>query len=289
MGNEQNRLQKMRCIFCKNDSSGSKSIEHIIPESLGNKSHVLQKGVVCDTCNNYFATKIEKPVLEMPYFKLLRGRKIIENKKGKIPRISGFTKNKDSIEIIFSQDGTNTIEVIYKDEKALEALINHDEIYIPLIPEPPKNDILISKFIGKIAIEALAIRVSPAENWQNDFVENEGLDELRKFVRYGEGYPIWPYHIRRIYDENQISYDENQNKILEKLNEYDFLMTDNPTLKGEDHQIDNLYFVMAIMGIEYTINLTNAGLNRYFIWLYDNQNKSILQMEKHEFHSKIKI
>lgn len=109
--------------------------------------------------------------------------------------------------------------------------MKYDEIYIPLIPEPPKNDLLVSKFIGKIAIEAFAKRVSPAEGWQNDCVENEGLDELRKFVRYAKGYPIWPYHIRRIYDEIQISYDENQNKILEKLNEYDFLMTDNPILK----------------------------------------------------------
>lgn len=289
MDNNQNQIQKMRCIFCKNDSSSSKSVEHIIPESLGNKSQILQKGIVCDCCNNYFAIKIEKPVLEMPYYKSLRGRVMLENKKGKIPTISGFTKNKDSIEIIFLQDGTNTIEVIYKDEKALESLISHDEIYIPLIPEPPKNDLLVSKFIGKIAIEAFARRVSSAENWQNDYVENEGLDELRKFVRYGKGYPIWPYHIRRIYDENQISYDENQNKILEKLNEYDFLMTDSPTLKGEEHQVDNLYFVMAIMGIEYTINLTNAGLDRYFTWLSDNQDKSILQMEKSEFHSNIKI
>jgi len=279
----------MRCIFCKNDSSSSKSVEHIIPESLGNKAQILEKGVVCDCCNNYFARKIEKPVLEMPYYKSLRGRVMFENKKGKIPRISGLTKNKDNIEIVFSKDGTNTIEVIYKDEKALESLISHNELFIPLIPEPPKNDFLVSKFIGKIAIEAFAKRVSSVEGWQDDFVENNGLDELRKFVRYGKGYPIWPYHTRRIYDENQISYDRNLNKIIEKLNEYDFLITDNPTIKGEEHKFDNLYFVMAILGIEYTINLTNAGLNRYFAWLSDNQNKSILQMEKAEFHSNINI
>ncbi len=40
------------------------------------------------------------------------------------------------------------------------------------------------------------------------------------------------------------------------------------------------YFVMAIMGIEYTINLTNAGLNRYFTWLSDDHNKSILKDRK---------
>lgn len=49
----------MQCIFCHKDSSTSKSIEHIIPESLGNKEHFLPKGYVCDECNHYFAIKIE--------------------------------------------------------------------------------------------------------------------------------------------------------------------------------------------------------------------------------------
>lgn len=279
----------MECIFCKIDSSSSKSVEHIIPESLGNKKNMLAKGVVCDTCNNYFSIKIEKPVLEMPYFKSLRGRIMIENKKGKIPRISGFTKNNDNIEISLLQDGSNIIEVIYSDEKALEALMNHDEIYVPVIAEPPQNDMYISKFIGKIALESFAQRVSSAEGWQDDFVENSSLDELRNFVRYGKGYSIWPYSLRRISDENQLSYDKESNKIMEKMYEYDFLVPDNPTIYGEDYKVNNLYFVMAIMGMEYVINLTNAGLTRYYTWLFDNQNKSILQMGKYEFHSHKKI
>jgi hypothetical protein len=279
----------MRCIFCKNDSSNSKSVEHIIPESLGNKTQMLSKGVICDSCNNYFGNKIEKIVLEMPYFKSLRARIMIENKKGKIPRISGLTKNKENIEICFLQDRINTIEVIYQDEKTLETLIKYNEVFIPLIPEPPKNDLLVSKFVGKIALEAFAKRVSSVEDWQEDFVENSGLDMLRDFVRYGKDYKIWPYHIRRIYDEHQIKYDKTSNKILEKLNEYDFLIPDNPTSEKEIHTFENLYFVMAIMGIEYTINLTDAGLDRYITWLSDNKNKSILLMEKSEFHSNLNI
>ncbi len=46
--------------FCKQCSDLSNSVEHIIPESLGNKNHVLPKGIVCDRCNNYFTLKIEK-------------------------------------------------------------------------------------------------------------------------------------------------------------------------------------------------------------------------------------
>lgn len=278
----------MRCIFCKNDSTNSKSVEHIIPESMGNKNNILPKGVVCDNCNTYFGSKIEKTVLEMPYFKSLRSRLLIENKKGKNSRMLGFTENGNNIEIGYSIDGNSTLEVICKDDKTLNSILNSKELYVPLIPEPPQNNIYLSKFLGLIALEAFAQRVSKIENWQDDFVEHKELDELRYFVRYGKGYSIWPYHIRRIDSENQIKYDKVSNKYFEQLNEYDFLIPDAPSIDGDIHHLNNLYFVMAIMGIEYTINLTNAGLNRYFAWLSDNNNKSILQMEKSEFHSNIK-
>lgn len=78
----------MRCIFCKKDSSNSKSVEHIIPESLGGKEYLLGKGLVCDKCNNYFARKVEKPFLEDETIKLLRFDEGLENKRGKIPPVS---------------------------------------------------------------------------------------------------------------------------------------------------------------------------------------------------------
>lgn len=196
----------MRCIFCKSDSSSSKSVEHIIPESLSNKRKVLAKGIVCDSCNNYFARKIEKPVLEMSYFKSLRGRKFIENKKGKIPKIFGLTKNKESIDIIFIPDESyDKTEIIISDKRIFDSIKSHNKIYVPIIPEPPRDNVYISKFIGKIALEALARRVLTAEGWQDDFVDNEGLDGLRYFVRYGKGYALWPYSVRRIYGENKIT------------------------------------------------------------------------------------
>jgi hypothetical protein len=61
----------MNCIFCTQNSENSKSVEHIVPESLGNKSTVLSKGIVCDGCNNYFARKIEGEMLSFPYLKAL--------------------------------------------------------------------------------------------------------------------------------------------------------------------------------------------------------------------------
>lgn len=75
----------MRCIFCKQDSSISRSVEHIVPESLGNVEYVLPVGAVCDGCNEYFARKVERPILESPTFRLLRADMEVPNKRGRIP------------------------------------------------------------------------------------------------------------------------------------------------------------------------------------------------------------
>lgn len=75
----------MRCIFCKNSTVGSKSVEHIIPESLGNTNHILTFGLVCGACNNYFSIKIEKPILDSGMFRFLRMNKRIANKVGRSP------------------------------------------------------------------------------------------------------------------------------------------------------------------------------------------------------------
>lgn len=79
------RVSTVRCIFCKQDSSASRSVEHIIPESMGNVEHVLPIGVVCDGCNQYFARKVERPLLESPMFRLLRKDMSIPNKRGRMP------------------------------------------------------------------------------------------------------------------------------------------------------------------------------------------------------------
>lgn len=275
----------MRCIFCKTDSSDSRSVEHIIPESLGNKSHTLSRGIVCDRCNNYFAVKVEKVVLEMPYFRSLRGRNEIENKKGKISGISGFIKDhkKTELEVFFTSD--DIIEVVVENKGLYNSIGKYNRLYIPILHDPPKDDLYISKFIGKVALEALALRVSKVEGWQDEFINNEGLDQLRDFVRYGRHYKFWPYHTRKIYNENHINFDRETSETYEVLHEFDFLFPDKPKINGGLHTVDDLYFVLAIMGIEYTINMTDAGLDRYMKWLADNRNKSILLMEKSEFNS----
>ena len=49
------------CLFCGNDGPFT-TVEHIIPESLGNDDLVLE-GEVCDSCQRYFGKEVEKYVL----------------------------------------------------------------------------------------------------------------------------------------------------------------------------------------------------------------------------------
>ena len=63
----------MICIFCLYEKDDQRSIEHIVPESLGGGDWaILPREIVCDSCNHYFGSKIESKVLQDYPFNLLR-------------------------------------------------------------------------------------------------------------------------------------------------------------------------------------------------------------------------
>ncbi len=109
----------MKCIFCQLPSHDSKSVEHVVPESLGNKTLILARGVVCDGCNNYFARKIEGPLLEMPFFKQTRHRLSVTNKKGRIPPNKGVIVDAGIGEVIITKD-KNAGEGVTIPDKSIE-------------------------------------------------------------------------------------------------------------------------------------------------------------------------
>ena len=52
----------MTCIFCE-EPIGKSSIEHIVPESLGNLWYTLPSGFVCNTCNGNFSKFEDKAII----------------------------------------------------------------------------------------------------------------------------------------------------------------------------------------------------------------------------------
>jgi len=54
------------CIVC-NNFQHSPTIEHIIPQSLGNVHYILHKGLVCGQCNHRFSQYENRVVSSVPF------------------------------------------------------------------------------------------------------------------------------------------------------------------------------------------------------------------------------
>lgn len=261
-------MGNMRCIFCKADSSFSKSVEHIVPESLGNKEHTLPPGVVCDKCNNYISRAIEKRLLEQPYFSSLRFRNVIRSKKGKYPREKGVLRS-PVCPIEIARDKNGSMSLIVEDSNAIQEIITKREgvFYTPAIDMPENNDPILSRFIGKVGMEYLAMLLLNTEGGLEEVVEKNELDRIRGYVRYGEPGFVWPYSIRRIYSEDEVF--SSRDRDYQILHEFRLLYTD----------LGELYVVLAIMGLEYCLNMGEPDLHGYVEWLRKNNNRSPLESD----------
>lgn len=258
----------MICIFCKEESSDSKSVEHIIPESLGNKDLILPKGIVCDKCNQYFAVKVEKPMLEMKYFRNVRFRNNIKSKKGRnIPYKTLFPHKDggwvdmyiDDNSIAINGDDSHIINLI-KDQKV-------NQMMFEVVDSPSKNNSHVSRFLAKSALELFALKAGNNRANLDEVINMKELDPLREYARYGIG-DRWLYNQRRIYSEEDRFVDPVFHpEPYEVLHELDFLFLE-PGI---------YYFTLVIMGIEYVINCGASELDLFHNWLKENKNKSPIQ------------
>lgn len=73
------------CVFCLGRQEGFTSVEHVIPESLGNQELVLPRGVVCDTCNTTRLSYLDGRLCSFAPYSMLRTVQGVKNKRGKHP------------------------------------------------------------------------------------------------------------------------------------------------------------------------------------------------------------
>lgn len=257
----------MRCIFCEVDTSNSKSVEHIIPESLGNQKHVLPVGFVCDKCNNYFAIKVERPLLESPYFIQLRQRQGIVNKKGRLPAARGILPSLRTSANIWLND--NRIYFAGDNEantkKIEDGIIDGKTrtLYVPLATAP-KDKTILSRFLAKVSLETMAFRLAKLENWQGDFFSDAQITALRRYARRGDKPDVWPFHERQLYHEDHVHIDGSDH--YQVLHEWDFLRTN----QGE------VYCVVCLFGWEFAFNIGGSDCSGYATWLAENNHASPL-------------
>lgn len=271
----------MNCIFCHEISDSSKSVEHIIPESLGNKDTILWRGAVCDKCNNYFATKIEKPLLDQPYFVSVRQRNFIKTKKDRWVKDKLLFHGPDGgwVETQISEDNNHLIIAFDEDNELWNSLKNGriNEIISPIIVEPELNNHTLSRFLAKCAFEFLVHRVGENHFLEfSEYLRNKQFDPLRRYARYGEGCEMWPYSQRRIYGEGDGFFGRHEEIVYEILNEMDFLTIElgREIINNNEYVHTEFYYVLVIMGVEYAINFAGPDISGYNQWLQRNNGVS---------------
>ena len=270
----------MQCIFCHKDSSASKSVEHIIPESLGNKHHFLPKGYVCDGCNNYFAVKIERELLDQPYFKSMRFRNEILTKKGKpVKEKMIFPGVMMTCDVEMHTIDSGPI-ISFNDELLYEAIKDgktHTMISL-YYPEPDYPSTNMSRFIAKCAYEYFLYNVGE-ENYESCVQELLGdksdvLKDLREYARYGKG-PYWQYNQRRIYSEGDCFIHKDGMECYEILHEMKFFTKEYKRYSSGLVEAE-IYFVMAIAGIEYAMCISDPSIIEYQKWIKEHDGISPL-------------
>jgi HNH endonuclease len=261
----------MRCIFCKNKSDNSKSIEHVIPESLGSKNIVLPKGLVCDKCNNYFALRVEKPLLDHESIKNIRGWYQVPNKKGKMPTVSGVIAG-DNIPILLKLGVDGKLDIQPERESHRNYLneqfekINNGEEFNPFIFKlditPPQKE--MSRFLAKMALEFLVFRFMKNSEMLDFIIDSNHFDLIRDFARNGGNHKSWPFSSRRIFPiETKMEHPKSGKMVLFGFG-YDLLL---------NHRKE-MYFIFLFYGVEFVINLGGPSIKGYEEWLKINKNIS---------------
>ena len=264
-------MSKIKCIFCKSPSHTSKSVEHIIPESLGSKKKVLAKGIVCDSCNQYFALKVEKPILSHESFRNVRAYYQVPSKKGRIPSVVGVIAGTE-IKVAFKLNKDKSIDLQPENENDREQfnkfynkdVVDFPPLLFPINVDPPKKE--MARFLAKMALEALVFQYDAKKEWIDIVIESTHYDLIREFARFGRSFREWPFHQRRVFpEETQMLHPDTGHWVQVGFG-HDIMVTSHP----------ETYFVFLYYGVEYAINIGGPSIKGYERWLEENNNISPL-------------
>jgi hypothetical protein len=130
------------------------------------------------------------------------------------------------------------------------------------------DDTITSRFLAKVALEAMAQRVASQPEMLTELCDKAELNDLRDHAR--RGYTTrWPVHVRSIYPARAATFGTDD-QLEQIVHEWDFLLTGS----------NEWYFVIAIFGVEFTINLGGPDVGSYLQWLKEHADVSPLYSTK---------
>lgn len=204
----------MTCLFCDNNKDFN-TIEHIIPESLGNDD-LLLTNEVCDKCQNYFS-QVENYVLNKTPIGFWRTLLVIKTKHKKLPFVDfsktvdkgalpDFHKNHDDFGLEAYPDFTVELKV----PKDISEYYNEKGIYQLKFVLTPKVIHEIGRFLAKIGLELLC-------TGNREYPREAEFDLIRKYARHGSLKQLWPiFHSVNGSIEDLFKYEILDNKDIKE-------------------------------------------------------------------------
>jgi len=159
-----------KCLFCDNESN-LRNREHIIPESLGNKTLILRNRVCCN-CNNTFS-QLDEYFCHNHFGVLEKLHYLKKTKKGNMPFLplqNGRAQTNKNGVIKFERSiksATNDFKMTFTDK----TMVIDDSF-----PLNPIDTTKISRFLAKCGIEILYLRKKEIA-YQNCF------DDIREYAK----------------------------------------------------------------------------------------------------------
>lgn len=217
----------MKCIYCQKilNKNNAKSIEHIIPESLGNKLYILSPNLICDKCNNYFAREIEKPFLELQPIRLLRSLERIPNKKKKYKHIPILLGDYETT-LAYEKD-SNSYFIGLPAEAILKLIKSPPKKFISKKPsiESLLNNQIVSRFLCKIfteyLIELLQKKYKRKIYLLKALLKDDILYSVFKYVRFGNRNLIYKYEVNEKQNYNPFVYGDGTLAKIDFIKEND--------------------------------------------------------------------
>jgi hypothetical protein len=180
----------VRCLFCKDPSDNSRSVEYFLPESPGNTTAILPPGIVCDTCNNYFSRKVEAPLLNSEEISAFRFHQAIPSKRGRIPPLPGMMDSNIPLIAYRYREGPimNLIDVLLE---GVERTFRNESAAIDFpAPSDTIDGRIMSRFLAKTALEWMAFRLRDSPEGVEYLVNEISLDPIRNYARYLAREPV---------------------------------------------------------------------------------------------------
>jgi hypothetical protein len=142
-------------------------------------------------------------------------------------------------------------------------------VIFPLDVKEPEPRIL-SRFMAKAAIEAIALRLVNYSDYLDSFATEPQLDPIRNHARRGD-IADWPVHCRRIYDAHAAVLGDD-GKLEQVVHEADILVT----------PWNEWFFVLCLFGLEFAINYGGPEIDGYRRWLSEHEGRSPLYAGRNE-------